>query len=78
MTLTGGCPVRRSAASATANFSEHQTRGSVSAATISGRQVRNLCKEKTIPTFPRGGHGSSWRIPTARFFEQLGLPYEVI
>ena len=33
MTLTGGFPIRRSAASATANFSEHQTRGSVSAAT---------------------------------------------
>jgi hypothetical protein len=36
MTLTGGYPARRSAASATANFSERQTRGSVSAATLHG------------------------------------------
>jgi hypothetical protein len=35
MTPTGGCPVRRSAASdQTANFSEREPRGSVSAATV--------------------------------------------
>src|ERR1700728_2792039 len=40
MTPTGGCPVRRSAASdQTANFSERKPRDSVSAATISTLQV---------------------------------------
>lgn len=44
MTPTGGGPVRRSAASATtANFSERQTRGSVSAATKSA-QVRTVAR----------------------------------
>lgn len=44
----------------------------------SERAIRNDCAEGRIPTLPRaGGSGGHYRIPTARYLDMLGVPYEI-
>jgi hypothetical protein len=44
-----------------------------------GRAVRSDCESGAIPTLPRtGGDGGHWRIPTAKYLDQLGVPYEIV
>lgn len=44
----------------------------------SERAIRNDCAEGVIPTLPRGtGSGGHYRIPTVKYLEALGIPYEI-
>jgi hypothetical protein len=45
---------------------------------LSDDAVRVQCRDGVLPTMPRHGAYSSWRIPTCRLLEQLGIPYEVV
>lgn len=44
---------------------------------VSDDTIRRMCAEGAIPTLPRRGDKSGWRIPTARALDALGIPYEV-
>lgn len=45
----------------------------------SDRSIRSDCENGVIPTLPRlGGPGAHHRIPLARYFDQLGVPYEIV
>jgi hypothetical protein len=45
----------------------------------SERAIRNDCAAGVIPTLPRGnGLGGHYRIPTARYLDALGVPYEIV
>ena len=41
----------------------------------SGRAIRLDCEAGRIPTLPRTGELSHWRIPVARYLDFVGLPY---
>lgn len=45
---------------------------------VSDDTIRRMCAEGAIPTLPRRGEKSGWRIPTARALDALGVPYEVV
>jgi hypothetical protein len=45
---------------------------------VSDDTMCRLCEQGVIPTLPRRGKGSSWRIPTGRLLDTLGIAYEVI
>jgi hypothetical protein len=42
---------------------------------LSDDSVRRMCEEGVLPTMSRKGRGSSWRIPTGRLLETLGVPF---
>lgn len=45
---------------------------------LSDEAIRAQCRQGVIPTMPRVDlPGASWRIPTARLFEQLGVPHKL-
>lgn len=45
---------------------------------LSDEAVREQCRQGVIPTMPRTDlAGASWRIPTIRLLDALGLPYEI-
>lgn len=45
----------------------------------SERAIRNDCAEGVIPVLPRStGSGGHYRIPTARYLDALGVPYEIV
>lgn len=44
---------------------------------LSDETIRKQCENGTLPTLARRGKGSTWRIPTGRLLEALGIPYEV-
>jgi hypothetical protein len=44
-----------------------------------GRAVRVDCESGAIETLPRnGGERSHWRIPTAKYLDSVGVPYEIV
>ena len=45
----------------------------------SDHAIRDDCAAGVIPTLPRaGGSGAHHRIATARFLDQIGIPYEIV
>lgn len=45
---------------------------------LSDEAVRTQCRQGVLPTMPRVDlPGASWRIPTCRLMEQLGIPFEI-
>lgn len=45
---------------------------------VSDDTIRQQCADGTLPSLQRRGKGSTWRIPTGRLLEALGIPYEVV
>jgi hypothetical protein len=44
-----------------------------------GRAVRGDCESGAIETLPRaGGEGAHWRIPVAKYLDNVGVPYEIV
>ncbi len=44
-----------------------------------GRAVRDDCESGAIETLPRsGGGGAHWRIPTVKYLDSVGVPYEIV
>lgn len=45
---------------------------------LSDEAIRGQCRQGVLPTMPRQDvPGASWRIPTCRLLDELGIPYKL-